>query len=234
MPDQMRVALMQPYFFPYIGYFELASRVDLFVFYDDAAFSKNSWYNRNRIASHSKDFEYIRVAVGKAPMGTAVRDVQLTAKDADLQRSLAILKVYAKAPNYDPVKSLISRTFNESSDTLSSIAAQSVMESCKHLGLAPDFRFSSAVDYDRNGHPVDKVLDICQAVGATEYVNLSGGTELYDCETFAARGIELSFLTPSALSFDSFGLPFQENLSIIDPMMHCTSRQILDYFRSRE
>jgi hypothetical protein len=225
---------MQPYFFPYIGYIELVRKVDLFIFYDDAAFSKNSWFNRNRIFSPGKEFEYIRVAVSKAPLGTPVGNIKLAAKDADLQRSLSILTAYAKSPNYEAVRDLVIRTFTESDDNLSRLASQSVLECSRHMGLDAGFMFSSELDYDRTGSPLDKVLDICRAVGATEYVNLSGGMDLYDSEVFAKRGFRLSFTMPSTLQYESDGLHPVPNLSIIDPMMRCTTQYILDYFRSRD
>lgn len=229
----MRVAIMQPYYFPYIGYFELAARVDIFVFYDDAAFSKNSWFNRNRILARQKDFEYIRVSVANAPLGTPSRQVGLMDKSSDLRRSLGILDVYRTAPFFRDVSALLQSVFQDSGEDLASIAELSVTRCCERLAIAPKFLRSSTLDYDRSLGAVGKVLDICRAAGATEYVNLSGGTDLYDQETFARHGLKLTFTQPSALVYADH-LPFVGNLSILDPLMRLPVETIKTYLQSRQ
>jgi hypothetical protein len=229
----MRVALMQPYFFPYIGYFELIKNVDLFIFYDDAAFSKNGWYNRNRILSPAKDFEYIRASIKKASLGTSVRDIMLSDPQGDRDRSLSVLNIYNASRNYKEVKSIVSETYLSAGNSLSEIAVLSVINSCKFLEIGTSFDFSSQINYNRNATAADKVLQICAAVGATHYVNLSGGKHLYDHQLFIKHGIQLLFTEESNFVYGYDGLPSVPNLSIVDVMMRCDPSNVASYLDSK-
>ncbi|WP_321820028.1 MULTISPECIES: WbqC family protein [unclassified Burkholderia] len=229
----MKTALMQPYFFPYLGYFDLVVSSDLFVFYDDAAFSKNSWYNRNRILAPNKEWEYVRVSVQGAPLGTPVKEIRLSNKAGDLARTNSLLQAYRRAPYYKDVVALVNETFESSDDHLANAAANSIKRSAAYLGLDCRFTRSSELEYARDQDAVQKVIGVCKAVGATQYVNLPGGRELYDPEVFSRQGLELSFTPVLDLTYPVSGFDFVPSLSIIDVLMWCAPQSICSYLISR-
>ncbi|WP_063901993.1 WbqC family protein [Burkholderia ubonensis] len=229
----MKAALMQPYFFPYLGYFDLAASSDLFVFYDDAAFSKNSWYNRNRVLAPNKEWEYVRVSVQGASLGTSVKEIKLSNKAGDLARTNSLLQVYRRAPYYKEVVALVNETFESSDDYLANVAVGSVKRSAAYLALECRFSRSSDLEYARDQDAVQKVISVCKAVGATRYVNLPGGRELYDVDVFSRQGLELSFTPVLDLTYPVSGFDFVPSLSIIDVLMWCSPQTIRSYLISR-
>ncbi|KVU36011.1 hypothetical protein WK68_18655 [Burkholderia ubonensis] len=224
---------MQPYFFPYLGYFDLAASSDLFVFYDDAAFSKNSWYNRNRVLAPNKEWEYVRVSVQGASLGTSVKEIKLSNKAGDLARTNSLLQVYRRAPYYKEVVALVNETFESSDDYLANVAVGSVKRSAAYLALECRFSRSSDLEYARDQDAVQKVISVCKAVGATRYVNLPGGRELYDVDVFSRQGLELSFTPVLDLTYPVSGFDFVPSLSIIDVLMWCSPQTIRSYLISR-
>ncbi|CAI8813119.1 WbqC family protein [Pseudomonas zeae] len=229
----MKVALMQPYFFPYLGYFDLIASANLFVFYDDAAFSKNSWYNRNRILASNKEFEYIRVSVKNASLGTPVREVFLKDKRADLSRTNGLLQAYRRAPYYKEVTALVNETFEFSDDNLSNIAMHSIKRITTYLELDKQFLCSSDVAYERDQDAISKVISVCKAVGAEQYVNLPGGRSLYDTDFFSQQGLALSFTPTLDFTYAVSGFDFVPSLSIIDVLMWCSPQTVRSYLISR-
>ncbi|EKS9916161.1 WbqC family protein [Burkholderia multivorans] len=229
----MKAALMQPYFFPYLGYFDLVASSDLFVFYDDAAFSKNSWYNRNRILALTKEWEYVRVSVQGAPLGTSVKEIMLSNKSGDLARTNSLLQAYRHAPYYKEVVDLVNETFASTDDYLVNVAVDSIKRSAAYIGLDCRFTRSSELDYARDQEAVQKVIGICKSIGATQYVNLSGGRELYDADVFSRSGIELSFTPALDMTYPVSGFDFVPSLSIIDVLMWCAPQSICSYLISR-
>lgn len=229
----LKIALMQPYFFPYVGYFDLVASSDIFVFYDDAAFSKNGWYNRNRILSRNKEWEYIRVSVRRGPLGSQCNTITLHDKQADLNRTKALLQVYAKAPFWAEVMALVDAVFANSGETLASVAAQSVIETCKYLELPLQVAWSSELNYDRGAPALAKILQICKHFGATDYVNAPGGQTLYNSTEFAAAGLKLHFTRLTDLSYAVEGFNFVPNLSIIDVLMWLSPSEVRQYLSCR-
>lgn len=229
----MRLALMQPYFFPYLGYFELVASVDEFVFYDEADFSKNSWYNRNRILSHNKEFEYLRVAVTNEKLGTAVRDVRLSSKDKDFIRNISICDIYKKAPFYSATLEIIRETFSSTGEGLADLSSRSIELTSQYIGINVSFKRSSDLTYSRDGGAQDKVISLCKAARASDYVNLSGGRALYNTEDFQGAGINLSFTAAPTLIYDQGPHRKTDHLSIIDTLMYCSPTEIKTYLQAR-
>ncbi|WP_047049290.1 WbqC family protein [Vibrio mexicanus] len=227
-------ALMQPYFFPYIGYFDLIYKSDVFVFYDDAKFSKNGWYNRNRVLSNHKDWDYITVSVLKSGLNTEINDIVLANKDRDLKKILGKLQVYSKlSSNYKDVKELVERTFELSDNTLSSLSKNSIIECMNYLGLRADIISSSDLDYDKSRSPEEKVLEICKSVDAEEYINLPGGKLLYSPDRFRQENISLSFTNEIKTRYETQAFEFQESLSIIDVLMWNSKDKVKEIIKER-
>lgn len=211
------VSLMQPYFFPYLGFFELVSRADVHVHYGTASFSKNGWTNRNRVSDGRGGWTYFGFSVLKSPLGTPIDQIRLADKARDKKRLLGLLMNYRRAPYFTEVAELVESVIEMDTDLLCDIAVASVEKSAVHLGLGATFRRSDDLDVDYSGDAQSKVLAVCRQLEATSYVNLSGGRSLYDERAFTAVDVELTFTSPEPISLP--GRPSGEVLSVIDTMM---------------
>lgn len=215
----MRLAIMQPYLFPYIGYFQLIAAVDRFVFYDDVSFIKQGWINRNRLLG-PRGATYFTVPVVHASSSRAIRDTLI---DHDVPWEKKLLRRvsidYARAPLVSRVMRLLEDVLSDRPRDIASLSRKSIEAVCEYLGISTE-RVASSIGYE-NGHlhGADRVLDICRREAADTYVNMAGGRGLYDPESFAGRGVTLRFLTPRVVSYRQFGAAFVPSLSILDVLM---------------
>ncbi|WP_061147327.1 WbqC family protein [Caballeronia arvi] len=215
----MRLAIMQPYFFPYIGYFQLVADVDRFVFYDDVNFIKNGWINRNRVLADDGN-RYVTVPLSGASPSLKIRDIQIQPRDIWLRKMLeSIRHAYAKAPHYAAVSQLIEQCLSAPVAQISTLASQTVVDVCKYLDIATEFVASSTQFGNSELKGVNRVLDICAKERARIYVNLPGGRDLYDDKTFRSNGVELAFVEPNLSAYPQFDHAFQPGLSILDVLM---------------
>jgi len=213
-----RVAIMQPYFFPYIGYFQLIAAVDQFVVYDNIKYTKKGWINRNRFLQNGKDAIF-SLPLKKDSDSLDVCERELAA-NFDREHLLNQLKcAYRRAPYFDQTFPLVERIVRCEERNLFRYLHHSIVQTCKHLGLTTDINISSEVTIDHGLHAQDKVLALCEALGATSYVNAIGGVELYSKEVFGAKGIELKFIRSSPFEYVQYDEAFVPWLSIIDVMM---------------
>jgi len=211
---------MQPYFMPYLGYWQLIASVDEFVVYDNIEFTKKGWFNRNYILDNDherlftipikKDSDYLDVAERRL------------ADDAfkENERTLRIIQMtYKKAPFYSEAYPLIERCFMHKASNLFEYIYHSIREICAYLQIDTQIVVSSTVPIDHSLKGAEKVMAICAAEGAEVYINSIGGMELYDKEIFRARGLELKFIKSQLAEYPQFGQPFVVGLSIIDILM---------------
>lgn len=214
----MKVGIMQPYFFPYIGYFQLIAAVDLFIVYDNIKYTKKGWINRNRILRDGKDATFSLPL--KADSDTLdVRD-RVLAPQFDRDKLLnQIVNAYRRAPCFAQTMPLIERVVHYADNNLFGFIHHSITATCKHLGITTEIRVSSEIAARHDLKSQEKVLALCAAVGADTYVNPIGGVELYSREQFQARQIELKFIRSRPLEYPQFGAGFVPWLSIIDVMM---------------
>ncbi|MBN3790859.1 WbqC family protein [Burkholderia sp. Ac-20353] len=215
----MKLAIMQPYLFPYVGYFQLAAAVDKFVFYDDVAFIKNGWINRNRIllGGHA---HYLTVPLVGASSSRRIDEVQIQPRERWQPKLRELLRhAYAKAPHYAGVTELVERILSLETDSIARLAAHGVMETCRYIGIAPAFVATSTQYRNAALKGEVRVLDICAREQARTYVNLPGGRALYDRASFAAADIDLAFVEPELRPYPQFGAPFVPGLSILDLLM---------------
>ena len=211
-------AIMQPYFLPYLGYFQLIAAVDVFVVYDDIKYTKKGWINRNRLLQNG------RPAVFSLPLRHAsdaldVRDRELA---AGFRRDKLLNKVagaYGRAPFFAPTFALFEELVRFDDRSLFGFIEHSLRRTCAHLGIATEVRRASEVAAHRGLKGQDKVLALCEAVGTATYVNPIGGVALYSPDAFARRGIALRFLRPLPFEYAQFGDPFVPWLSILDVLM---------------
>lgn len=217
----MKLAIMQPYFFPYIGYFQLIGLVDKFVAYDDVSYIRQGWINRNRILLNGKD-HVVSVPLVDASSYRMIKDT-LIHKDKygafKEKFSKTLLQSYGKAPFNGVVRELVQRVLDSEGVSIGRLAINSLKAVCGYLGLQSAIVDTSAVYQNDHLHAQDRVLDICRKEGASVYVNPPGGAALYQKNVFAENGIELMFLKPKPISYRQYDNEFVPWLSIIDVLM---------------
>ncbi len=218
-----RVAIMQPYFLPYVGYFQLIAAVDLFIVYDNIKYTKKGWINRNRILRNGAD-ALISLPLKAGADSLSVRERELAADFDPARLVRQVAGAYCHAPRVAETLPLVERLLGYPDRNLFRFLHHSIVEICRYLGIATQIEVSSALAIDHGLKGQDKVLALCGAVGADTYVNAIGGTGLYSRVAFGARGVELRFLKTRFFEYDQFGGPFVPWLSIIDVLMF-NSRQ---------
>lgn len=224
----MKVGIMQPYFLPYIGYWQLLNAVDQYVIYDDVNFIKGGWINRNRILVRGKP-QYINVQMEGASSFKKINEVRV-GRDIKWRRNMlkTIEMAYHKAPFYPSISPLIGDIVLYETDNLADFLTHSIKKICGYLHIDTNLLVSSQIEQSCNLHGQERVLDICRRLGATEYYNAIGGQTLYSKEEFSEAGIKLRFLSTEFAEYDQFEKLFVPGLSVLDIMMfnsvHAISR----------
>ena len=214
----MRLAVMQPYLFPYLGYYQLIDAVDRFAVFDDVHFIKRGWINRNRILLDGEPYRFT-VPLVEASQNRLIRDI-LVSPDGWQDKLLRTLATaYQRAPHRDAVLALVEDVLGASRESIGELAFVSLARVCERIGIEADFVRSTAVYGNEDLKGQERILDICEREGAATYVNLPGGRGLYDDGDFRARGIDLRFLACRPQAYEQLGAPFQPDLSIIDVLM---------------
>ncbi len=214
----MRLAIMQPYFLPYIGYFQLIAAVDIFIVYDNIKYTKKGWINRNRILHNGTD-KLFSLPLKKDSDFLDVVEREIS-EDFNPDKLLNQFKgAYARAPYFAHVFSLLDRIVRYGDRNLFRFIHHSLVRTCEHLGIVTEIRVSSDIAIDRELKNQDKVIALCQALGADTYINAIGGMELYAKDKFKASGIELKFIKSQPFEYAQFGNDFVPWLSIVDVMM---------------
>ncbi len=220
---------MQPYLFPYIGYFQLIHRADIFVFYDDTQYIKNGWINRNRILNENGGEPLmIALPVKKGPHSANINEREFACDKRNKKLFIKrVVQNYRKSPNFCEVIGLIEDIVSFPESNVSSFAMNSIRSICSYLAIETPLIISSQLEKDDDLKGEQRIIKICRRVGATHYINPIGGTELYSREVFARAGLRLEFLkTKDTLRYAQFGTEFCPHLSIIDVMMFCKPAQI--------
>jgi hypothetical protein len=214
----MRLAIMQPYFFPYIGYFQLIAAVDLFIVYDNIKYTKKGWINRNRMLQNGKDVMFsLPLKSDSDYLDVNKREL---AVDFNCDKLLNQIKsAYRRAPYFAQTFPLVEQIVQYDDANLFFFLHHSIVRTCEQLGITTEIKVSSDIAIDHALKNQDKVLALCEAVGASTYVNAIGGMELYSKNTFREKGIDLKFIRSKPFEYPQFGEAFVPWLSIIDVMM---------------
>lgn len=214
----MKVAIMQPYFLPYIGYFQLIAAVDLFIVYDNIKYTKKGWINRNRMLLNGSDAMF-SLPLRKDSDSLDVVHRQLAA-DFDRTKLLNQFKgAYGRAPQFELTYPVLERIVRHEDDNLFRYIHHSIVRLCEHLGIKTEIKISSEITIDHDLKGQDKVLSLCEAAGADTYINTVGGVELYAKYDFRIQGIDLQFIKARPFEYAQFGVPFVPWLSIVDVLM---------------
>lgn len=213
----MKVGIMQPYFFPYIGYFSLIKVVDLFIFYDDVNYIKGGWVNRNRILINS-EAKYLTLNVKNGSPNKLINEIEF---DDNRQKLLKTIEQnYKKAPYFKQVWPLLETNLKLKTTSLADIAINSVRSVTNYLGMKTKFEISSVSYPETKGlERSERLKQICRKTHADTYINAIGGIDLYDKNDFLKNHINLQFLKPQLLQYKQYKETFIPGLSIIDVLM---------------
>ena len=216
--EGIKLAITQPYFLPYIGYYQLLAAVDTFVVYDNIKYTKKGWINRNRLLLNNEAGTFsLPLKKDSDTLDVVQREM---AADFDRGKLLNQFKgVYGTAPYFAPTYALLERIVRCEERNLFRYIHHSLNETCEYLGIKTSVRISSSVDIDHELRGKDKVLALCKAMGAATYVNAIGGTELYCREDFKRRGVDLKFIKSKPFEYKQLSAPFVPWLSIVDVLM---------------
>lgn len=223
------VAIMQPYAFPYLGYFSLVAAADVFVFYDDVNYIPRGWINRNRVLINGLPHTFT-IPVANASQNERILDVRLHEFGRFRDKFLKQIRLaYARAPNFEAGFDYVESVLKEESMTIADLAIDSVVSFCRRLGIDRQFLRSSQVSPETYGmDKAARLVVITRALGATTYVNALGGTALYDKPQFAALGVELNFVSPRLGAYSQRqATEFTGGLSIIDVLMNNSAEHVV-------
>ncbi|HWB12527.1 MAG TPA: WbqC family protein [Pirellulales bacterium] len=225
----MKLAVMQPYLFPYIGYFQLMSSVDRFVIYDDVTFIKQGWINRNRIRIGDQA-AYLTVPVRAASSFDLICNVRISEARRWQTRLLrTISQAYARAPHFPTVFDRVEALFRSGLETIADLARRSVLLVRDYLAIPSTIVETSAIYQNRDLSKQQRVLDICRREGCRTYVNAPGGRALYSRDLFALHGIDLRFLKAGDIRYAQGDKPFLPDLSILDVLMWNPPDRVQDF-----
>ncbi len=224
----MRVAIMQPYFMPYIGYFQLIASVDLFVIYDNIKYTKKGWINRNRFL-RGGEAALFSLPLKKDSDGLDVRDRLISAGFDKRHLLNQLADAYRRAPPFAVKVSLLESIVLRDDPNLFQYIHHSVTAVAAYLGIATRIVPSSSLPIDHALRGEEKVIALCRHAGATTYVNAIGGRELYSRDAFSAHGIELKFIEPRPIQYRQFNHDFVPQLSIIDVLMFNLRERVREY-----
>lgn len=220
----MILGIMQPYFFPYLGYFDLINRTDRWIVFDVVKYTPKSWMSRNRISHPAKGWQYIHIPVNKHVNQGRICDVKVVDAAAAHARIRGQLLHYrkARAPYYTPVTALVDKAFAyPKSDRLRDLNVGTLLVVCEYLGITINHDILSEMHL-----PLPEIntagqwaLEIADALGAREYINPPGGREIFHEDDWRARGITLSFTELLDYRYPSGPFDFCERLSVLDVLM---------------
>ncbi len=230
-------AIMQPYYFPYIGYFKLIHKADIWLAFDIVQYNNKSWMNRNRILHPSNGWQYINVPVNKAEHGSSINTITVVDKQETLRKLLAQINHYKKYALFfdDVVKVIQEGFFKTSSDLLLDLNLSTISSVCRYLGISFNWKLCSElrIDNAKIQHAGDWALEISDEIGAKEYFNLPGGVPLFNPEDWKQRNIGLNFIETDFMEYNCTPYVFEKNLSIIDVLMWNDPNSLQDYFDSK-
>lgn len=213
------LAIMQPYLFPYIGYWQLLHACDTFVIYDDVNYINRGWINRNRILINQAP-GLITLPLLKASQNRKINEIEVAPAAQWRRRILnSVEMAYRKAPYFEEVFAVVERVLTHEDSNLAAFLAYQVQTLAEFMELRP--RIVPSSQHYANDHLAaqERILDICRQEGATRYTNAQGGRSLYAPQVFGDRGIDLRFIGMRPLPYPQRAKVFTPYLSIIDPLM---------------
>ena len=214
------IAIMQPYFLPYLGYFQLIAAVDKFVLLDDVNYIQRGWINRNRLLAHGAP-QLFTVPLRGASQNRLICDIELLDQPVWREKLLRTLhQAYGRAPRYHAVAGMLERILHYPTTRLDAFLLNSLREVLDYLPLPTPLVATSRVYDNAALAGQQRILDICRREGATRYINPIGGRELYQHAAFAQQGVALHFLQTRQISYSQGRQTHVPWLSIVDVLMY--------------
>lgn len=215
----MTLAIMQPYFFPYIGYFQLINAVDKFIVYDDVNYINRGWINRNNILLGGVS-SLLTLPLSQASQNKKIHEITIASDEKEISKILRTIALnYKKAPYFEQINILIEKIFTYSATSIADFNCNQLEMICDYLEVTTQI-YPTTKGYNNGGlRGEERILDICTREKANQYINPIGGTELYHKNLFDEKGITLRFLRTNLVEYEQFGNPFVPSLSIIDVLM---------------
>ena len=225
---------MQPYIFPYIGYFQLINVVDKFVIYDDVNFINKGWINRNRTLNNGKE-SLFSIPLKEASQNKLINEIEVNWDNAWKSKFLKTLEqCYKKAPFYQEALSIIEQTLQVDNEPISKIIENNLKLICHYLAIQTEIISSSTIYLNTHLKAQERILDICLQEKATQYINPIGGLELYDKDYFENKNIKLYFIKSKPIEYLQFKNEFVPWLSMIDVLMFNSKEKIKEFLNIYE
>lgn len=227
----MSIAIMQAYFFPYIGYFQLINSVDTFMIYEHVTFRKKSWITRNRILDKGKVAPiFIRIPIIKQSSNKLISEVKIDNK-AEWRKTIKNLLYYnyKKSPFFDEIYNELIGMIDIKAENLHNYNSQIVEKICTLLNIGTKIIYNNStcleleknlLENPKNEIKTQRIVELCRQQKVKHYINPIGGIDLYSKKKFNANDLKLSFINTLPFTYDQFGLDHQPYLSIIDVLMH--------------
>lgn len=227
----MTLAIMQPYIFPYIGYWHLLEASDTFVIFDDVNYIKQGYINRNNMLANKKRQIFTLELIG-ASSNKLINEIKI---GNNSKKILKIIKQnYIKAPYFEQIYPLLNNILLNEEPNLAKYIGYSIFRIVEYLGIKINILYSSDIEKDNELKAQEKVIHIAGKLGATNYVNAIGGKELYSKEDFRNNNIKLNFIKTNIIEYKQFKNDFIPYLSIIDILMFNSVEEINTMLKSYE
>jgi len=226
------IAIMQPYFLPYLGYWQLMNRVDKFVIYNDIQFSKSGWVHRNKYLDGTNERMFtLPLRKDSDFLDIGKRELSSTWGEEKLKIRRKLESSYRNAPYFTQGMDVFDECLSFHDKNLFEFVSNSIRVVAKQLDLETELLISSEVGDTKNLRGQDRVISLCRRLGAKKYINPIGGLRLYDHDEFEKEGIELKFNSGKTSSYDQMGKQFVPNLSILDSLMFSGTERVKLYLR---
>lgn len=218
----MKLAIMQPYFFPYVGYYSLIKNADKFIIFDTVQFIRHGWIERNRILKPNEGWQYIQVPLLKHNRDVLIKELEIKNTEPWREKIKAQLQHYKKrAPYYSDCMDVIDACLSIQTNSIVDLNYNILLQTSKYFGINFDCEIYSSMDLKIEDvkAPDEWALNISKAMGANEYINPPGGLEFFNKEKYSQNTIKLTFLGNNCPKYKQRRECFEAGLSIIDLMM---------------
>ncbi|WML35818.1 WbqC family protein [Clostridium sp. OS1-26] len=231
----MKVGIMQPYLFPYLGYFQLINAVDKFVIHDDVQYIKGGWINRNSILINNTKFNFT-FSVKKEHYYKNINERYYASNfEQESNKLLRNIEIaYKKSPNFHDIYKLIINILKQNIKNVSEFNTMSIIEICNYIGIESDISMSSKLCKNNSLKGEERVIGINKCLKSSWYINPIGGIQLYSKDNFEKNNIKLNFIKMKDIKYKQFNNNFIQSLSIIDVLMFNSkeeTKRLLDEYQ---
>jgi hypothetical protein len=232
-PGKMKIAIMQPYIFPYLGYYQLLDAVDTFVFFDDVNFINKGWINRNNILLNNRAHLF-SIPLKAASQNKLISEIEVSEDGKWREKFLKTVEVaYKKAEHYSDIYPIVESVIHERALSIGNMAANSIKKIADFLELPTDFIFSSSLEYNKKLKAQDKILELNSLLSSTVYINPINGTELYEKGAFEKKNTTLLFIKMEEIKYNQFKNDnFVSHLSMLDVLMFNSKDEVRKLLKS--